>query len=193
METNNKSARDEGDILLVDDDASIRESVGGLLAACGFRVLVADSYESAIKILKTTEKEIETVLCDIKMPGKSGLDVLRYVGENDLGVPVILLTGVASLESCRIAVKDGALEYLLKPIDNKDDLIYSLRRGVNKYRSDKQHCQAQADLMAMAEQHCDILDKLLSDLETKDVVLKNLNKIMEKWKKLLPKLTEDQL
>ena len=137
METNNKSARDEGDILLVDDDASIRESLKGLLTACGFRVLVADCYDSAIAILETTEIKIETILCDIKMPGKSGLDVLRYVNAQDLGVPLILLTGVASFENCRAAVKEGALEFILKPIDNKDDLLLSLRRGVDKYRMKK--------------------------------------------------------
>ena len=183
METNNKSARDEGDILIVDDDSSIRESLGGLLTACGFRVLVADSYESAIAILETAEKEIETILCDIKMPGKSGLDVLRYINAQGLGVPVIFLTGVATLDTCRTAVKEGALEYLLKPVDNKDDLLLSLRRGVDKYRMEKQHDQMQADIMRMADQHCGILDGLLSELESREVVLENLDKIVDKWKK----------
>lgn len=183
MKTKKKAARDEGCILFVDDDASIRESLGDLLIACSFKVLVADSYDSATKVLQTTKQEIETILCDIKMPGKSGLEVLRYVNEHDLNVPVIFLTGVATLETCREAVRDGALEYLLKPVDEKDQLVFSLRHGVNMYRCRKKQRQMQADVIFMAEKQCDLLEKLVSDPEARDVVLKKVTGIIQEWKK----------
>ncbi len=183
MKTKKSSTRDEGCILFVDDDASIRESLGDLLTTCGFEVLVAHSYNSAVKVLETTKQEIETILCDIKMPGKSGVEVLRYVNEHDLNVPVIFLTGVATLETCRDAVKDGALEYLLKPVDEKDQLVFSLRHGVDMYRCRKEQSQMQADVVKMAEDQCDILENLISHPKAKNIVMERIDDIIRKSKK----------
>ncbi len=117
------------------------------------------------------------------MPGKSGVEVLRYVKKRDLNVPVIFLTGVATLETCRDAVKDGALEYLLKPVDEKDQLIFSLRHGVDIYRCRKKQRQMQAEVVKMAEEQCDILEDLISHPEAKDIVMERIDEIVRKRKK----------
>ena len=177
----NKPAGNEGCVLLVDDEEVVRESLGGFLKGRGFEILLADSVRNAKKVLEQG-KEIEAIICDMKMPGESGLDVLRYLSEKKLRIPLLFLTGHGTLDTCQQAVRDGAFDYILKPVEKQDDLVFSVKRGIDKYRMEKQHDQAQADIMSMAEQHCDILDKLLSELETKDVVLEDLLKIVGKWK-----------
>ncbi|MFT5207593.1 MAG: DNA-binding NtrC family response regulator, partial [Candidatus Omnitrophota bacterium] len=124
---------DEGTILCVDDEEAIRDALGELLEASGFKVYTADGYEAAVEILEG-KAEIETVLCDLKMPGKSGVDVLRYVSRMEEDLPLIFLTGFGTLETCQEAVREGAFDYILKPIDSKDKVLFPLKHAIEKYR-----------------------------------------------------------
>ena len=83
----------EGVVLLVDDEEAILESLGELLDACGFKVFTADGYDPAVKILQERSDEIEAIISYVKMPGKAGLDVLRYVNVK----PPLILKYAANL------------------------------------------------------------------------------------------------
>jgi DNA-binding NtrC family response regulator len=179
----NKPKANAGRILLVDDEEPIRESLGELLTACGFEVLTADSYKSAVKILEQSI-EIEAVLSDLKMPGKSGLDVLRYVNDNKKDIPLLFLTGYGTLETCQEALKEGAFDYILKPVDSKDKVVLPLSHAVEKYRLEKTNRQIRQDIIRMAEEHQKLIDTLLQDADVKDKIQEKIAKILDKWQPL---------
>ncbi|MBF0254105.1 MAG: response regulator [Candidatus Omnitrophica bacterium] len=168
-------------VLCVDDEEAIREAMSELLENCGYRVLSADGYDEAVAYMKGSQ-EIEAVICDLKMPGKSGLDVLRHVSGQEIKIPFIFLTGYGTLESCQEAVREGAFDYILKPIDSKDKVLLPLGHAVEKYRLEKENRELQEDIIKLAEEHEKILDSLLEDRELKDKVQARISSILDKWK-----------
>ncbi len=125
-------------ILIVDDEAFIRENLERILAADGYRALSTGSPEEAISIV--TEDEISLVLLDLNLGSESGLDVLRAIKEVDPELLVIIITGYGTVESAVEALKIGAYDYIKKPF--KADAIHlivklaletqSLRRKVKR-------------------------------------------------------------
>lgn len=107
-------------ILIVDDEAFIRENLERILAADGYRAQSTDSPEEAVKIV--TEEEISLVLLDLNLGNRSGLDVLRAIKEVDPDILVIIITGYGTVESAVEALKIGAYDYIKKPF--KADAIH---------------------------------------------------------------------
>ena len=105
-------------ILVVDDELIMRESLSGWLERDGHYLETASNGEEALQKLRTTRFDI--LLLDIKMEGMSGMDVLRYVRENDPDVAIIMITAYGSISSAIEAMKNGASDYLLKPFDPKE-------------------------------------------------------------------------
>jgi DNA-binding NtrC family response regulator len=170
-----------GCILLVDDEEAIRESLGELLAECGFKVHTAETVDSAAKTLEKRD-DIEAIISDLKMPGKPGIELLRHLNKSGKKIPVIFLTGYGTLESCQDAVREGAFDYILKPIEDKDSVIFPLKHAVEKFRLEKRNKEMQMDILRMAHEHQELVDELLSDSETKDRAHKRISEIVEKWK-----------
>ncbi len=100
-------------LLVVDDEISICEIVSAFLGKNGYTVYQAQSGEQAIEILK--EKEIDLVLSDIKMPGMTGVELLKWIKEYNSFLPVIITTGFPTLDTAIEALKLGAYDYLTKP------------------------------------------------------------------------------
>jgi DNA-binding NtrC family response regulator len=105
-------------ILFVDDDAFTRRIINSALSNRGFRTRLADSAVAAMAILRS--EPIDVVLTDQQMPGQSGLDLMRTMRDEGISTPVIVLTGVGSLEMAVSAVRSGAVHYLTKPVDPHD-------------------------------------------------------------------------
>lgn len=114
-------------LLLVDDETSILDTLQVLFRGEGYRVSVADSGQKAIDALEAEKPDL--VLTDIRMPGKTGLEVLAAAHEIDPELPVILMTAQASLQSAVRAVNEGAYYYLQKPFSN-DELLAICSRAV---------------------------------------------------------------
>ena len=102
-------------ILIVDDEPNLRMSLGLILQREGYVVTAAGDAEEALEQLKA--KPFDLVFLDIKMPKKSGLILLTEIKQIYPDMPVLLLTAFASLDSAIEAVRRGAADYLLKPID----------------------------------------------------------------------------
>jgi len=105
-------------ILVVDDSARTAEVVQRNLTARGFRVYTASSATEAMAMLESTP--IDLVITDLKMPGPSGLDLIRHVRQNCGDTEVMILTGYATVEGAVEAVKSGAEEYLSKPFTDEE-------------------------------------------------------------------------
>ena len=107
-------------ILIVDDEAFIRENLERILAEDGYRSLSTDSPNDAVRIV--AEEEISLVLLDLNLGDSSGLDVLRAMKEVDPDILVIIITGYGTVESAVEALKIGAYDYIKKPF--KADAIH---------------------------------------------------------------------
>lgn len=104
-----------GQILIIDDDASVRQTLTRVLERANFQVDNARDGKEALK--KITDGSFHLVYLDIRMPGMDGLDVLQEVRKIKPDLSVILLTAHASLKSALDAIRLGARDYLVKPID----------------------------------------------------------------------------
>ncbi len=100
-------------ILIVDDDPSLREFLEIFFLNEGYGVLCASDGTEALEILK--KENVALVLTDMKMPEMDGLQLLRAIKEEHPGLPVIMITAFASLESAVEAMNEGAWDYLPKP------------------------------------------------------------------------------
>jgi DNA-binding NtrC family response regulator len=106
------------EVLIVDDDPSIRKVLRTLLSRWGYGVADAADGDAGIAKLATTAFDV--VLTDLVMPGASGLDVLREVKERHPKTPVIMLTAEGSIRDCVAAMQAGAFNFLTKPFQPKD-------------------------------------------------------------------------
>jgi response regulator RpfG family c-di-GMP phosphodiesterase len=115
-------------ILLVDDNAHVMQFLTAAFKSNGCTVTTAATAEQAVDVLAGTEFDL--VVSDIKMPGLSGLDLLRTVKEKQLVTPVVLMTGVPSINSAVFGLRHGAYDYLPKPFSVKEvqQLVERLRK-----------------------------------------------------------------
>ncbi|MGI9533635.1 MAG: response regulator [Thermodesulfobacteriota bacterium] len=106
---------DKKRILIVDDELLILRIISDILSKEGYEVKTAINFHNASQLLE--EEKFDVVITDIRMPEKSGIDLLEHVRKINSDIPVILMTGFASLETAVDAVKQGAHDYLTKPLD----------------------------------------------------------------------------
>ncbi len=117
-----------GNILVVDDEASLRITLKAFLEADGHRVATAEMAEAALSILQT--EPVDVVLTDIILPKVSGVELLRRIREKAPSVQVIMMTGEPTLETAAEALRLGAMDYLQKPI-TKHEILKAVRNGLH--------------------------------------------------------------
>jgi len=118
-------------ILIVDDEASVRDSLYQWFKADGYRVDTAAEANSALK--KLQENPWDIILLDIKMPGMDGIELQHRIKQIDQNIVTIIITAYAAVDTAIQALKDGAFDYVTKPID-PDDLSRLIRNAVEKRR-----------------------------------------------------------
>ena len=118
-------------ILVVDDDASVREAVAGLLRSVGHDVRV---FASSQEFLGSQRPEGPSCLIlDVRMPGLSGLDLQKELARSHPGLPIIFITGHGDIPMTVTAMKAGAVEFLTKPFRDQD-LLDAVRHGIDRDR-----------------------------------------------------------
>jgi DNA-binding NtrC family response regulator len=108
-------ARPRGKVLVVEDEAYVRTSLGELLAARGYDVHLEAGVEPALRFMGRAP--VDVVLTDLRMPGGSGLELVREVRARFGAIPVVVLTGHGTVASAVECMKAGANDYILKPVD----------------------------------------------------------------------------
>ncbi|HUU51184.1 MAG TPA: sigma-54 dependent transcriptional regulator [Nitrospinota bacterium] len=109
---------DNASILVVDDDKGTRESLSEILNLDGYHTEIAENGQKAIKLLG--EKEYDVILTDLKMPMADGLDVLKYVKRSNSITEVVIFTGFGTIKNAVEAMKAGAYDYILKPLQTEE-------------------------------------------------------------------------
>jgi DNA-binding NtrC family response regulator len=112
-------------ILIVDDDPGQRSLLDSFLRSQGFQTVLASSGQQALEILRT--ESFSLMISDVRMPGLSGLETLRRARQEHAVLPVLLVTAYADIREAVGAMRDGALNYLAKPID-LDELVATVRQ-----------------------------------------------------------------
>ncbi len=113
MANNNKSQ--QSSILVVDDELSVRDSLSKWFKEDGYRVGAAENANKALNLMN--EGPWDVILLDIKMPGMDGLELQKRLREIDKTAAIIMLTAFASVDSAVQALKEGAFDYVTKPVD----------------------------------------------------------------------------
>ncbi|MDP2208976.1 MAG: sigma-54 dependent transcriptional regulator [Bacteroidota bacterium] len=116
-------------ILIVDDEKIVRESLYKWFLEDGYRVDTAENAAEALRKLQSATFDIAFV--DIKMPGMDGLELQRHLKDIDKSLTVIIITAFASVDSAVRALKDGAYDYVTKPID-PDELTHIVNNIINQ-------------------------------------------------------------
>ena len=136
------AAADLPKILVIDDEIGPRESLRMLLKPDD-NVQTADCVEGGLKLLK--EKQPDTIVMDIRMPGMTGIEGLRKIREIDPHLSVIMLTGFGALETAKEAVRLGANDYISKPFD-AGEMREVIGRNVERTRVQRAQENASAEI-----------------------------------------------
>lgn len=115
-------------ILIVEDDITYGMMLKTWLAKKGFQVTSASSIARAQKQIET--ERVDLILSDLRLPDRDGIDLLKWLGERGLQIPLIIMTGYAEIQSAVQAMKLGACDYIAKPV-NPDELLKKMNEALN--------------------------------------------------------------
>jgi DNA-binding response OmpR family regulator len=136
----------EGHILIIDDEASLRQTMARILQRAGYEVTTAANAQEGFALV--SEYPFDLVYLDIRMPDMSGLDLLKNIHAKFPDLPVILFTAQPDLNSAVEAVRSGAIDYLLKPL--KPQTVIDRTKSIlekNQKERRKREIQRQIDML----------------------------------------------
>lgn len=144
-------------ILIVDDDDTLRSRLARAMRTRGFEVVEAANYDEAIGAIE--QQEINRAVLDLKMPGKSGLELLREVKTRSPLTETVVLTGYGSIANAVDAIKMGAVNYVTKPADAVQILAaFSSEQPAPKPADDSEFAP-----QSLAEAEWEHIHRVLSD------------------------------
>ena len=163
-------------VLVVDDDEALRESLALLLAAEGYEAVTASDAPSALARL---DEPVDVVLCDVRMPGMNGLELLPELIRRLPGVPVLLMSAYGSGDLAVEALKRGAFDYLAKPFQPSEVLLAikkarereRLRRANALLRREVKRAVGERPIVAASSPMIELLEMLERAAEYKATVL----------------------
>ena len=132
------SSSASGTILVIDDEAGIRESLEVLLSLEGYSIKTAIDGEQGLRMLEM--ETFDLVLLDLALPGQSGLDLLPQIKERQPETPVIMITAYGTVENVVEAIRAGAENFVQKPWDN-EKLLADIRSAVARYKAEEENVQ----------------------------------------------------
>jgi len=164
-------------ILVVDDEASVRDALHKWFEFDGYRV--DSAADATIALQKLQDATWDIVLLDIKMPGMDGLELQRRIKEIDKDIITIMITAFASVDTSIQALKEGAFDYVVKPVD-PDDMSHLIRNAVEQRRLFYENQQLRShieelnltdDIVGQSEQLKAVLDKVSTVAPTDSTVM----------------------
>ena len=132
--SSSRAARGKGEdkpkrLLVVDDEEAVTQALARFLRSRGFEVETAASAEEALAMIAASRFTL--LLCDVRMPGLSGIDLVPRATAIDPDLGVMMLTGVNDAPTATLALATGALDYILKPIE-LPELLHAIERALHR-------------------------------------------------------------
>jgi two-component system response regulator FixJ len=157
-------------IHLVDDDAAVRDGLALLISTVGLRV---QTWADPQAFLQGFERDaIGAIVLDVRMAGLSGLAVLDRLQAERVDQPVVMLTGHGTVDLCRRAFKNGAAEFLEKPVDD-EVLLETLQNAVRQHVRSRERQQAdrrsRERFALLSEREREVLSLIVAGLTNKEV------------------------
>lgn len=138
-------------VLIVDDEEGIRRGLHRLFEREGFTAFTAEDTESALAVVR--ERSLDAAVLDVRLKGgEQGTKLLLELKRHDADLPVIMITGYGSVESAVAAMRDGAADYILKPIDNAH-LLETVRRHLELVRLKRDNSYLKKELLSSVFSH----------------------------------------
>ena len=138
-------SKDKPVVFVIDDDASIREALEGLILSIQFDVQTFGTTEHFLKFKRPDAPAC--IILDVRLPGLNGLDFQRALVKSNIDLPIIFITGHGDVSMSVRAIKAGAVEFLTKPFRHQD-LIDAIHLGIERDRSRRQVAEIFSELKA---------------------------------------------
>jgi RNA polymerase sigma factor (sigma-70 family) len=170
MTSDSGTMTSDGIVYVVDDDASVRRALGRLIASAGLQV---ETFPSAQAFLHhpSTDRPACLVL-DVRMPGESGLELQVALGEAQQRLPIIFVTGHGTVPASVRAMKEGALDFLQKPVDEQELLgaiLGALARSREARAARAEQAELQRRLDALTPREREVLDLVVTGMLNKQI------------------------
>jgi len=163
--------------MVVDDEESIRLAIGRFLRSLGYEVVTADSGSAAIELLGS--QRFTLMVCDVRMPGMSGIEVVTQASAIDVDMAILMLTAVNDAPTATEALSQGAMGYLMKPIELQDleaAVVSGIkRRGVERMIREEVALRTEElerERSTLRGLTVSVAATLINALESKDVYLR---------------------
>jgi FixJ family two-component response regulator len=160
-------------VFLIDDDASIRDSLSLVLSLRGMRTQL---FAAAETFLETYRPEWRgCVLTDLQMPAMSGLDLQRALLDRGISLPIVVLTAHGDVQTTRLAMKNGAFDFLEKPVDDEvllDVLTHAIREDGLRHDARKADTTVRSRLARLTPREREVLDLLVEGLSQREIAVR---------------------
>ncbi|MBX3128416.1 MAG: sigma-54-dependent Fis family transcriptional regulator [Polyangiaceae bacterium] len=137
-------------VLVVDDEKNIRRTLEMVLSGEGYRVLEAENAEDALALLNSPSAPVDLAIFDLKLPKMSGLEALQKLRADDVELPVIVISGHATVHDAVNAIKLGASDFFEKPL-NRERVLVSVQNCIRTARLSRTVEQMREELLARYE------------------------------------------
>jgi DNA-binding NtrC family response regulator len=155
-----------GKILIVDDELSVRDSLNKWFREEGYEVHVAEDANEALT--RVAENKFDAALLDIKMRGTDGIQLQKKLHEIDPEMVAIMMTGYASVETAVEAMKNGAYDYVTKPLD-PDEIAHKIKNALSHRRAQEENVRLR-ETVAEISAHPDIIGQSVAMKKVFDAI-----------------------
>lgn len=182
--------KEQENILVVDDEEGVRTLLERILTEAGYSVVTATGGQEALYKLSMGEAKI--MLLDLKMPGMSGMEVLRKLAPDWPDYCVIMVTAVSDIDTVIAALKEGAYDFITKPFD-QDDVKNKVQEAIKKWRNQREEKRRYLELTQRFTENTQRMSMQFSELvqslsREHKLMLKLASKQQDGGKSLLSRL-----
>ena len=157
-------------VFVIDDDASVRDSINLILSLKGVRTQLFSSAEDFLEAYRPEWRGC--ILTDLQMPGMSGLDLQQALHERGVLLPVVVLTAHGDVPTTRVAMKGGAFDFLEKPINDEvllDVLKNAIREDIHRHAAESAEDALRSRLARLTPREREVLDLLVEGLSHREI------------------------
>jgi FixJ family two-component response regulator len=158
-------------VALVDDDAAVLDALRYYLARQSIRTSTFQAARDFLEALDRHE-QFDCVVSDVRMPGMSGLDLMKHLNERGYAGPVILITGHGDVDMAVGAIKNGAFDFIEKPFDEAR-LLTSIRQGAERMRQNKSEAaeidELQTRFDSLSARQGEVMELAVAGLSSKEI------------------------